>query len=148
MADQPGSVLIVCDTNTVRSPMAAALLRHLHGHRIFVESVGVRRRDEVNPFAVAVMDEIGLDIAGHRPRSFDDMEDTSFDLIVTLSPEAQHRAVELTRDAACELEYWPTLDPTAVIGSREVRLDAFRQVRDGLMARIRNRFGGAPPPGG
>ncbi|MBZ0325874.1 MAG: low molecular weight phosphatase family protein [Alphaproteobacteria bacterium] len=148
MADQPGSVLIVCSTNTVRSPMAAALLRHLFGHRIFVDSVGVRCRDGVDVFAVAAMTEIGLDIAGHRPRSFEDLEDTDFDLIITLSPEAQHRAMELTRDTACVVEYWPTLDPTAVTGNREARLDAYRAVRDGLLARIRDRFGGAPPPGG
>jgi len=128
--------------------MAAALLRHLFGHRIFVDSVGVRHRDGVDPFAVAAMEEFGLDIAAHRPRSFDDLEDADFDLIVTLSPEAQHRAMELTRDTDCVVEYWPTMDPTAVTGNREVRLDAYRQVRDGLMARIRDRFGGPPPPGG
>lgn len=128
--------------------MAAALLRHYYGHRIYVESVGVRRVSDVDGFAVAVMAEIGLDISRHEPRTFEDLEDSSFDLIITLSPEAQHRAVEMTRTMACDVEYWNTFDPTSVAGSRETRLESYRQVRDGLMARIRERFDGAPGHGG
>jgi len=131
--------------NAVRSPMAEALAKHLCGHFIYFDSAGVRA-GEVNGFAVAVMEEIGLDISGHQPKSFDDLLDTSFDLVISLSPEAQHKAVELTRTMACDVAYWPTLDPTAVEGSREVVLDAFRQVRDSLMARIKQRFQPAPPP--
>ncbi len=123
--------------------MAAALLRRIHPRRIFVDSVGVREAP-VDPFAVAVMAEIGIDIAGHEPKSFEALEDTSFDLVVSLSPEAQHQAVELTRTTACELEFWPTYDPTAVEGSREERLAAYRNLRDHLLARIRERF---PPRG-
>jgi protein-tyrosine-phosphatase len=125
--------------NAVRSPMAAALLRHLTGGRVHVESAGVRA-GELDPLAVAAMDEIGLEIGEHLPRRFEDLEDGSFDLIVTLSPEAQHKAVELTRTAATQVEYWPTLDPTAVEGSREQRLDAYRGVRDQLMERLKARF--------
>ena len=128
--------------------MAAALLRHYYGHRIYVESVGVRRASDVDGFAVAVMAEMGLDISRHEPRTFEDLEDSSFDLIITLSPEAQHRAVEMTRTMACDVEYWNTFDPTSVAGSRETRLESYRQVRDGLMVRIRERFGGAPGHGG
>ncbi len=139
----PGSVLFCCTMNAVRSPMAEGLLKYLHGSRIFVDSVGVRT-EPIDPFAIAVMDEIGIDIAKHKPKTFADLEDTSFDLIVSLSPEAQHRAVEMTRSMACEVEFWPTLDPTIVEGSREARLDAYRQVRDGLLARLRRQF---PIPG-
>jgi protein-tyrosine-phosphatase len=133
------SVLFACTYNAIRSPMAEALLKHFHGHRLFVDSVGVREGD-VDPFMVAVMDEIGIDMTRHRPKTFEDLEDTSFDLVVSLSPEAQHRAVELTRTMACEVEYWSTFDPTLVEGSREARLQAYRDVRDALQAQILKRF--------
>ncbi|HVP84119.1 MAG TPA: arsenate reductase ArsC [Rhizomicrobium sp.] len=135
----PGAVLFACTLNSVRSPMAAALMRHLFGKFVYVDSAGARV-GELDPMAVEVMDEMGIEIGKHKPRSFDDLEDTAFDLVVTLSPEAQHKAVELTRTSAVELEYWPTVDPTAIEGSREQRLDAYRMVRDQLMRRIRSRF--------
>ncbi len=139
MARLPSSVLFACTFNSIRSPMAAALLRHLQGQRIYVDSVGVRDA-EIDPFAVAVMDEIGIDISKHHAKTFDELEDTSFDLVVSLSPEAQHSAVELTRTSACELEFWPMPDPTAVEGSREEILAAYRAVRDHLQRRILERF--------
>ena len=139
MARLPSSVLFACTFNSIRSPMAAALLRHLQGRHIYVDSVGVRDA-EIDPFAVVVMDEIGIDISKHRAKTFDELEDTSFDLVVSLSPEAQHSAVELTRTSACELEFWPLPDPTAVEGSREEILAAYREVRDHLRRRILARF--------
>ncbi len=140
MSELPSAVLFACTTNTVRSAMAEAMLKHLQGHRIFVDSVGVRPGAEVDGFAISVMDEIGMDLRRHRPKAFADLEDESFDLVVSLSPEAQHSAVELTRHNACEVEYWPTFDATAADGPREERLEAYRQVRDGLMRRIKERF--------
>ena len=135
----PGSVLFACTLNSIRSPMAEAILKHTHARRIFVDSVGLKA-DVVDPLAVEVMAEIGIDIQAHHPKSFDDLSDTSFDVIVTLSPEAQHRAVEMTRTMACDVEYWQTFDPTALEGSRERRLAAYREVRDYLARRIRERF--------
>ena len=145
MAELPGSVLFCCTRNAIRSPMAEGILKMLHGRRIFVDSVGIRGA-EVDGFAVAVMDEIGLDLTRHRAKTFDELEDTSFDLIVSLSPEAQHRAVEMTRTMAAEIEFWNTMDPSIVEGHREARLEAYRQVRDGLMARIQARFPLRPTP--
>jgi len=133
------AVLFACTLNAVRSPMAAAMLKHLTRGGIYIESAGVRA-GELDPLAVEVMGEIGLEIAKHKPRRFEDLEDGSFDLVVTLSPEAQHKAVELTRTAATQVEYWPTMDPTAVDGSREQRLMAYRAVRDQLMRRLKQRF--------
>jgi len=138
----PTSVLFACTHNSIRSPMAEAILKHVAGTRIYVDSVGVRP-GELDPFCIVVMREIGIDIARHRPKTFDDLEDDSFDLVVSLSPEAQHRAVEMTRTTACEVEFWNTLDPTVVEGNRETRLAAYRRVRDALVERIRERFGGA-----
>jgi protein-tyrosine-phosphatase len=139
MARLPDAVLFACTRNAIRSPMAEALLKHFHGARIYVQSVGVRP-GEVDPFAVAVMEEMGIDISKHRARSFEVLEDDSFDLVISLSPEAQHRAVEMTRHMACEVEFWHTFDPSLIEGSREVRLDAYREVRDSLMRRILERF--------
>ena len=139
MPDKESAVLIACTWNAVRSPMGAAILRHLTRGRLHVESAGVRA-GALDPMAVEAMEEIGLEIGKHTPRRFEDLEDGSFDLVITLSPEAQHRAVELTRTNATEVEYWPTMDPTAYEGSREQRLAAYRQVRDGLLAKIKAKF--------
>lgn len=135
----PGAMLFACTLNAVRSPMAAAVMRHLYGKFVYVDSVGVRA-GELDPLAVEVMDEIGVEIGKHKPKRFEDLEDTSFDLVVTLSPEAQHKAMELTRTSAVEVEYWPIMDPTVVEGSREQRLGAYRAIRDELIRRIEKRF--------
>src|SRR5258707_7801236 len=128
----PQAVLFACGLNSVRSPMAAALLRQLRGAPLYVASAGVRTA-ELDPFAVAAMAEIGIDIAGHRPATFEELEDLeglNFDLIVTLSPEAHHQALVLTHRLAAEVEYWPTADPADVEGNRAPRLDAYRARRD------------------
>ena len=141
-SDRPLAVLFACGLNSVRSPMAAALFGQIFGRSIYVGSAGVRK-GELDPFAVAAMDEIGLDISRHKPVTFEEIEEwegLNFDLIVTLAPEAHHRALEITRTNAIDVEYWPTADPSAVEGSREQRLEAYREVRDQLLARIRQRF--------
>ncbi len=143
-AVRPRAVLFACGLNSLRSPMAAALLRQMLGTSLRVASAGVRK-DELDPFAVAVMNEIGIDIADHKPVTFEELEDwdgLDFDLIVTLAPEAHHKALQLTHRLTAEVEYWPTADPSAVEGHREQRLDAYRAVRDQLMQRIRTRFTG------
>jgi protein-tyrosine-phosphatase len=138
--DLPSAVLFACNLNAVRSPMAASILKCLAGRRIYVASVGVRKGN-LDPFVVAVMEEIGIDISNHRPRAFAEFYDSSFDLVISLAPEAHHHPVEMTRTQAIEAEYWPTLDPTAIIGSREQILAAYREVRDTLSRKIRERFG-------
>jgi len=144
-AESPKAVLFACTWNSVRSPMAEAILKHLAGRTVYVDSAGVRA-GELDPFAVAVMDEIGIDMAKHKPKALADLEDTSFDLVVSLAPEAHHQALEMTRTMAIEAEYWPTIDPTATAGSREQILNAYRAVRDALFERIKRRFAmsGAP----
>jgi protein-tyrosine-phosphatase len=139
----PKAVLFACSMNAVRSPMAEAILKHLAGKRVYVDSVGVRP-GELDPFAVAVMEEIGIELHRHRPKGFADLQDSSFDVVISLAPEAHHQALELTRTQAIDAEYWPTLDPTATAGSRDQILDAYRDVRDTLFQRIKQRF---PVPG-
>jgi len=142
----PDAVLFACNLNRVRSPMAYALLRRLLGDRVFVDSCGLKVLEgddedlHVDPLAQEVMREIGCDLSAHRPKTFDDLDDDSFDLVISLTPEAQHRAVEMARGRAAEIEYWPIMDPTLFEGSRESRLQAYRDVRDTLAARIAERF--------
>ncbi len=121
--------------------MAAAILKHLVRQETYVESAGVRA-GKTDPFIVAVMNEIGIDISDHEPKTLDDLQDTSFDLVVTMSPEAHHKALELTRTMAVDVEYWPTQDATVMLthGSRDQVLQAYRDVRDQLFARIKQRF--------
>src|SRR5476649_1494428 len=144
---RPHAVLFACGMNAIRSPMAAALFEQLYGKTIHVSSAGVQK-GELDSFAVAVMEELGVDIARHKPVTFEELEELeglNFDLIVTLSPPAHHKAMELTHTISADVEYWPIVDPTGIEGNREQRLDAYREVRDQLLARIRERFG---RPGG
>ena len=138
----PQAVLFACGFNSVRSPMAASLLQQMFPHSLYVRSAGVKK-GELDPFAVAVMAELGQDISRHKPMTFeelDDWEGLNFDLIISLAPEAHHKALELTRSLAADVEYWPTHDPTGMEGNREQKLEAYREVCDGLLLRIRKRF--------
>ena len=138
----PQSVLFACGLNSVRSPMAASILHQMFPQALYVRSAGVKK-GELDPFAVAVMAELGQDISTHKPTTFEELEDwegLNFDLIVTLSPEAHHKALDLTRTLAADVEYWPTFDPTGTEGNREQRRAAYRELCDTLLARIRRRF--------
>ena len=140
MPDLPSAVLFACNMNSIRSPMAEGILKFLHGGSIYVDSVGVRVA-EINGFCVTVMDEIGIDMSQHKSKSFEDLEDSYFDLVVPMSPGAQHKAVEMTRVMACEVEFWNTFDPSIIESEdRETMLEAYRGVRDQLMERIKARF--------
>ena len=133
------SVLFVCAMNSVRSPMAEALARHYFGKSVYVQSAGVRKGG-TDGFMAAALEEIGIDASKHKPRTLDELEELeglNFDLIISLSPEAHHAALELTRTIAAEVEYWPMPDPTIVQGTRDQVLDAYRDLRDGLSYRIR-----------
>jgi len=143
--EPPRSVLFACTHNSIRSPMAVGLMRLRFGSLVRADSAGVRPGDEVSAMAAFVMDEIGADISGIRPKDFgffktDYYEDGPFDLIVSLSPEAHHRALDLVPDLGAAAEYWPTFDPSLAEGSREQVLTEYRLVRDGLDRRIAARF--------
>ncbi len=139
---RPQAVLFLCGHNQVRSPIAAALAKHLFGASFYAASAGVLK-GETDPFVTAVMDEIGIDLSKHKSVTLDEIEEyegLNFDLVVSLSPEAHHRALDLTRRLPFDVEYWPIPDPTATEGSREQRLEAYRGVRDELLKRIKSRF--------
>ena len=135
----PSSVLFACTMNSVRSVMAEGILKKLCGERIYNDSVGKQAGDK-NGYMIEVMLEIGIDLTNHRSKTFVSLDDTSFDMIISLSPEAHHAAVELTRWMSCELIYWPTFDPDAIRGRRETRLVGFRQIRDDLIDKIETKF--------
>lgn len=144
--DLPGSILFCCDHNAVRSPIAEGVAKKLLGQRVYIQSAGVRNDLEVDGFAIAVCKEIGVELSRHRSRSFTEMEEWGdeiggYDLIVALSPAAQRRALEYTRLHSVEVEYWPVLDPTELGRTREEKLAAYRQTRDQIIERIRERFG-------
>lgn len=142
----PGSTLFACDWNAVRSPMAEGIAKKLLGTRVFVQSAGSSGEMEVDPFAVAVCAEIGIDIAQHKTHTIDEMEQwgddlAQFDLIVALSPGARQRALDTAEKAHVAVEYWPTLDPTELGETREQKLAAYRLTRDQIRERIMMRFG-------
>ncbi|MEQ8229823.1 MAG: arsenate reductase ArsC [Rhodospirillales bacterium] len=140
MSDLPSAILFSCTMNSIRSPMAEGIMKFLHGHQVYIDSAGVRE-GQIDGFTIAVMDEIGIDMSKHKSKTFDEMEDDFFDLVITLSPEAQHKAMELTRIMACEVEFWNTFDPSIIeTENREEKLKAYRMVRDQLMERIKARF--------
>jgi protein-tyrosine-phosphatase len=144
----PSSILFCCDHNAIRSPMAEGMMKKFYGRAAYVQSAGVKSDLEVDGFAIAVCDEIGVPLASHRSRSFEEMQDwgddlSQFDLIIALSPASQRMALEMTRYAHLEVEYWPIMDPTGLAQGREETLAAYRQTRDQIQARMRDRFG--PP---
>jgi protein-tyrosine-phosphatase len=137
---EPSAVLFICTQNAIRSPMAAALMHEVAGHRVYVASAGLRAGDP-DPFVGLIMDEVGLDLTRHRPHSLDDLADSAFDLIVTLSPEADAHARDMVKTMAVDVEHWPTDDPSVTQGSRAQILDSYRAVRDSLKKRVSERFG-------
>ena len=142
----PQSILFCCDHNAVRSPMAEGIMKKLYGTGTYVQSVGVINDLEIDGFSIAVCDEIGVELSRHKSRSFDDMERwgddlSSFDLIVALSPASQRRALELTRLFHLTVEYWPILDPTGIGETREMKLVSYRQTRDQILKKLREKWG-------
>ena len=138
----PSAVLFACTQNAVRSPMAAALTRHLYPNTIYCRSAGVEV-GELDPFVDIVMSEVGVDITRHKPHTFEALADASFDLVVSLSVPAQQAVRDWTRTLAIDVEYWPTMNPSQIGDTREQRLAAYREVRDGLLRQIIERMG--PP---
>lgn len=142
----PQSILFCCDHNSCRSPMAEGIMKKFYGMSTYVQSAGVRSDMEIDGFAIAVCQEIDVELSRHRTRSFEDMEQwgddlSSFDLVVALSPASQRRALELTRFFHLDVEYWPILDPTGLGNTRDEKLAAYRQTRDQIIAKLKEKWG-------
>lgn len=148
MADLPQSVLFCCDHNAIRSPMAEGMMKQFYGLETYVQSAGVYNDMEIDGFSVAVCHEMGVELARHRSRSFDEMQEwgddlAAFDLVVALSPGAQRKALDLTRFFHLEVEYWHIMDPSGIGETRDAKLEQYRQARDQIKTRMLGRFG--PP---
>lgn len=142
----PQSILFCCDYNAVRSPMAEGIMKKLYGTGTYVQSAGVKSDLDIDGFSIAVCKELGVELARHRVRSFDEMAEwgddlSSFDLIVALSPASQRRALELTRVFHLDVLYWPIMDPTGLGDTREAKMNAYRQSRDQIRAHLIARWG-------
>jgi len=143
----PQSILFCCDHNAVRSPMAEGMMKKFFGQACYIQSAGVKADLEIDGFSIAVCKELDVELARHRSRSFDEMEEwgddlSSFDLVVALSPASQRKALELTRFFHLDVEYWPILDPTGLGETREAKLASYRQARDQIREKIQNHWGG------
>ena len=142
----PHSVLFCCDHNAVRSPMAEGLMKKFYGTDTYVQSAGVKSDLEIDGFAIAVCNEVGVELSRHISRSFDEMEQwgddmSSFDLVVALSPASQRRALELTRIFHLDVTYWPIMDPTGLGETRDRKLHVYRQTRDQIIDRLKDKWG-------
>lgn len=135
----PHSVLFVCGMNSIRSPMAEFMTKKHFGSKIFAQSAGVNAGTE-DGFMQQVMSEIGIEMKTHQPITLEELDDCFYDLIITLSPEAHHRSLDWSSAQAVDVEYWPTMDPSTVAGSRQQVVDAYRSTRDSLEKRIQSRF--------
>ncbi len=145
-AAQYSSVLFCCDFNAVRSPMAEGLMKKFYGHSIYVQSAGVRHDMEVDGFAIAVCEEIGVELTRHKARNFDEMEELGdaidgFDLIVALSQTSHRKVLEQTKHFSVDVDFWPIDDPTEHGSTREQKLESYRQSRDQIIENIKQKFG-------
>ena len=132
---QMGAILFACNINAVRSAMAEAMVKHAFSGKIFVDSCGVSPGIQ-DGFATAVMDEIGLDMSAHEPKSFDDLDSGFYDVIISFSPEAHDAALTLTQNIDCETLYWPVDNLANLTGSREEMMRAYRHVRDDIRGKL------------
>ncbi|CUH63931.1 Arsenate reductase [Thalassovita gelatinovora] len=144
----PQSVLFCCDHNSIRSPMAEGIMKKFYGSGTYVQSVGVKGDMEIDGFAIAVCQELGVELSRHKARNFDELSEcgedlSSFDLIVALTPASKQQAEELTRIFHLEVEYWPIFDPSGQGEVREAKLQAYRRSRDEIVERLIERWG--PP---
>jgi len=142
----PQSILFCCDHNSVRSPMAEGIMKKFYGTGTYVQSAGVHNDLEIDGFCIAVCQEMGVELSRHRSRSFDEMQEwgddlSSFDLIVSLSPASQRKALELTRIFHLDVDYWPIMDPTGMGETREQKLHHYRQTRDQIVQHLKGRWG-------
>jgi protein-tyrosine-phosphatase len=148
VVELPQSILFCCDHNAVRSPMAEGIMKKFYGTDTYVQSAGVMNDLDIDGFSIAVCEEIDVHLARHRTRSFDEMAEwgddlSSFDLVVSLSPASQRRALELTRVFHLDVVYWPIMDPTGLGETREAKLTAYRQTRDQIISHLQKSWG--PP---
>ena len=137
---QVGAILFACNINAVRSAMAEAMIKHAFPGEVFVDSCGVTPGVQ-DGFATSVMQEIGIDLSAHEPKSFGDLDSGFYDVIISFSPEAHDAARKLTQNMDCDTLYWPVDNLANLTGSREEMLRAYRHVRDDIRRKLSLYFG-------
>ena len=134
---QNNNILFVCQRNALRSPIAQALAKHLYINIINSQSAGLFP-ENIDPFAAAIMSEIGIDIAHHKPNTIENALKQKFQHIISLAPEAHHKILSSIENTDnIKIQYWPTLDPSMIHGNREQKIHAYRQVREQLKQKIK-----------
>ena len=142
MVDTPGSVLFACTHNMIRSPMAEAMMKARFPGKVFVDSCGIHP-GSMDSFTVQVMAEMDIDVSRHEPKNFNDLQDGYFDLVVCFSEESHAIAKDFVKGKSMELEFWPIYDAGLTSENQQLRLDAYRMVRDAIADRLGERFGGS-----
>jgi len=120
--------------------MAEFLVRDLYGDRIYAQSAGIHKGDE-DGFMQAVMAERKIDVTTHQPEAINELEDHFVDVVITLTQQAHDATLDFFKDEAVEVEFWETVNPSLAMGRREEVLAAYRETREQLEARIKERFG-------
>ena len=133
------SILFVCNINSIRSPMAEAILKLWFNKKIFIDSCGIRN-GKIDHMAIEVMAEENFDLTNHSSKLFSDLESTYFDLIITFTNEAYSEVKSQTKTQDCEIEYIDIPGASQTTGNRQQRLDSYRQVRDLLIEKLKDRF--------
>ncbi len=131
------SVLFICTHNSARSQMAEGILRYFFGDKYEVASAGTVAT-KVNPYAIEVMKEIGIDISSHRSKSIEEFRGRIFDIVVTVCDHAKETCPFFPGRKVFHKGFE---DPAQAKGSREEILEKFRQVRDEILAWIKENFG-------
>jgi arsenate reductase (thioredoxin) len=127
------TVLILCTGNSCRSQMAEGLFRHLAGSTYKSHSAGTHP-STVNPLAINVMSEIGIDISHHRSKSINEFLGKPFDLVITVCDNAKESCPFFP--GATKRLHWPFDDPAEAVGPEAERMKVFERVRDEIQARI------------
>ncbi len=128
------AILFVCSYNSVRSPMAAAILQKFSLSSVYVQSAGVDVKD-IDGFAIAALREEGIDISNHEAQTLESLNDHSFDKVIALSPAAYEAAKEWAKNDAIDVEYWNIAKPK-YLGTREDTLAVFRKIRTQISEHI------------
>ncbi len=138
----PPRVLVLCTHNSARSQMAEGLLRALASDRFDVASAGTEAT-RVHPLAIRVMDELGIDLRGHRSKTVDRLLAEPWDYVITVCDGANERCPVFP--GRTTRLHWSFEDPSAATGSEDERLAVFRRVRDAIAARLRGWVGARIP---
>lgn len=126
-------VLFLCTHNSARSQMAEGFLRAMAGDRFEAQSAGTEKTS-VNPMAIRVMAERGIDLRGHASKVYDGLMQARWDYLVTVCDDANEHCPFVP--GSVKRLHWSFEDPSRARGTEEERLRVFRRVRDQIEQRL------------